>query len=492
MPVLLRIAFRNLLEHKAKSLIIGIIIALGVTILVVGNAFIDTAALGIKRTFLDNFTGNVIINGKTDAPVSLFGVSSPGGMEATPTIPGYDKVMGWLKEQREVKSVTSQLTGMATISVSSDVNSEDAVPTMLFGIDPATYRPMFDNLSFVSGGYLTPGEEGILLSRQRVKEIEKDLKVKVAVGDTLLLNGFGGTGLHIRRVTVRGIYNFKQKNDALEFISYADVQTVRGLLGLTLGSTKVADLSKSDTSLLGANDADSLFGGGDMVSVDNGAAKPVAGKALTSILGDTGGNKRAEQLDTGAWHFILVDLTDSNDAPRFIAKTNAWLQEQHLSAEAGDWKKASGGLGSISDVVRAIFIAAILIVAIVAVIIIMNTLIVSVIERTSEIGTMRALGAQKSFVWRMFMSETLVISIVFGLAGMILGSAVIGVLNVMGIHATNSFLQILFGGEVLRPAVSLASLATALGVVVLIGVLAHLYPVAVALKVEPVRAIQTE
>ena len=33
MPVLLRIAFRNLLEHKAKSLIIGVLLALGVVIL---------------------------------------------------------------------------------------------------------------------------------------------------------------------------------------------------------------------------------------------------------------------------------------------------------------------------------------------------------------------------------------------------------------------------------------------------------------------------
>ncbi len=492
MPVLFRIAFRNLLEHKSKSLIIGIIIALGVMILVIGNAFIDTAALGIKRTFIDNFTGNVFINGKTDAPVSLFGVSSPGGMEKTPIIPSYDKVLAWLKAQPDVKSTTSQITGIATISIPSNENSDDAVPTMLFGIDPATYRPMFDNLSFVSGGYLTPGEEGILLSQQRVKEIEKDLKTKVAVGDTLLLNGFGGSGLHIRRVTVRGIFTFKQKNDALEFISYADVQTLRGLLGMTLGSTKITNLAKRDTALLGDSNADNLFGGGDMVSVDSNATKPAASGDLTSILGDTGGNRKAEQLDTGAWHFILVDLSNANDAPHFIAKTNAWLSAQHVNAEAGDWKRASGGLGSLSDIIRVIFIAAILIVAIVAVIIIMNTLIVSVIERTSEIGTMRALGAQKSFIWRMFISETLVISIVFGLAGMLLGSAVIGVLNLIGIHATNSFLQILFGGEVLRPTVSAGSLLTALGVVILIGILAHLYPVAVALKVEPVRAIQTE
>ena len=53
----------------------------------------------------------------------------------------------------------------------------------------------------------------------------------------------------------------------------------------------------------------------------------------------------------------------------------------------------------------------------VAVIIMMNTLVISVIERTGEIGTMRALGARKGFVWKMFLVETLTIAVVFGLIG---------------------------------------------------------------------------
>ncbi len=64
--------------------------------------------------------------------------------------------------------------------------------------------------------------------------------------------------------------------------------------------------------------------------------------------------------------------------------------------------------------IRIVFSVAILIVAIVAIIIIMNTLVISVIERTGEIGTMRALGAQKPFVWLMFLVETLTVTIVFG------------------------------------------------------------------------------
>jgi putative ABC transport system permease protein len=73
MPVLIRIAFRNLLEHKAKSLIIGVLLALGVVILVVGNSFMDTAARGVKDTFIGNYTGDIFIAARAKVPVSLLG-----------------------------------------------------------------------------------------------------------------------------------------------------------------------------------------------------------------------------------------------------------------------------------------------------------------------------------------------------------------------------------------------------------------------------------
>ncbi|HUX21633.1 MAG TPA: hypothetical protein VMW69_10380, partial [Spirochaetia bacterium] len=109
MPVLIRIAFRNLIEHKSKSLIIGIIMAFGIMILVVGNSFIDTSAEGIRRAFIDNFTGDVMVSGKTDGQISLFGVQSVGGITQTPLIPDYAKVAAHLSSQPGVVAQTSQV-----------------------------------------------------------------------------------------------------------------------------------------------------------------------------------------------------------------------------------------------------------------------------------------------------------------------------------------------------------------------------------------------
>ena len=47
------IAFRNLREHRVKSVIVGTITLIGTFVLVVGNSLMDSAAAGVRRSFID-------------------------------------------------------------------------------------------------------------------------------------------------------------------------------------------------------------------------------------------------------------------------------------------------------------------------------------------------------------------------------------------------------------------------------------------------------
>ena len=141
--------------------------------------------------------------------------------------------------------------------------------------------------------------------------------------------------------------------------------------------------------------------------------------------------------------------------------------------------------------IKSVFNILILIIAVVAVIIIMNTLVISVTERIPEIGTMRAIGAQKSFVRRMILMETVMISGIFGLIGILLGVGVLGVLYLSGIQAPNFFFEVIFGGKVLHPVLSLQALGISLVVVFIVAIAASLYPVSIALRVKPVTAMQS-
>ncbi len=494
MPALVKMALRNLIAHRAKSLIVGSIIALGVVVLVAGLSFMDTASLGLRRSFIDNFTGDVMISGKAEEgeSISLFGAQSMGGTAITPLIPRFEEVMSYLRGQPGVQRVTAQLTGADQINIEGNDSSNVESLFYLFGIEPEGYRAMFDNLDLVQGRYLLPGEQGIMLSTAQVESLNKELKASIGAGDTLIVQDFGTA---IRAVTVRGIYNYKRGNAALDMICYVDAKTLRALEQISTTQPGKEELPGAGAApgadaSLPSSEAE-LFGGrGNVVEVSPKAAPAMAPRLGARTPGSAARPEASPPSEAEPWHFILLTLKDPAAAPRFIAETNLWFNSRGIDAVASGWQKAAGPFGTIPNMIRLLFVAAILVVSIVAVIIIMNTLVASVIERTAEIGTMRALGARKGFIWRMFLIETLAICVTFGLLGIFIGAAAIAALNVGGVPASNTILRLLVGGPVLKPAISAAALGVSVLVFLVIGVISHLYPVAVALRIPPVRAIR--
>jgi putative ABC transport system permease protein len=482
MPVLVRIAFRNLLEHKSKTFIIGGLLALGVIILIVGNSFMDTAARGVKDTFIANYTGDVFISGKAKGPVSLFGVQAVGGQETTPILPFRDKIEAKLGSMPGVSGKASQVTGFGLATIK---DSDEQSFALLFGVDPADYRKLFDGAIMKQGHFIGPTEEGLVVSQKTLDRFNKSFSKTLKVGDEITLTGMGKSGFRIRTVPIVGIVGYRTESEATDFISYVDVNTLRLLEGLTLGDDEDTVVSADQKALLATSSEDDLFGAETMVK--DSPAKPVAAKPQTAAP-----KLKAATVDTGAWHFELVRLKNPAEADKVVTELNTWFAANKIEAQAGNWKAAAGPFAQSIDVVRVIFDIAIIIVAVVAIIIMMNTLVISVIERTGEIGTMRALGAQKGFVRKMFFIETLTIAMVFGAIGTILALGAVGILNAVHIQATNAFLEILFAGKVLHTSVSLASVLSSLILMILVAVLAHLYPVSLALKIEPVRAMQTE
>jgi putative ABC transport system permease protein len=105
-----------------------------------------------------------------------------------------------------------------------------------------------------------------------------------------------------------------------------------------------------------------------------------------------------------------------------------------------------------------------------------NVMVISVLERRSEIGLRRALGATRRHVSVQFLSEALLLSAAGGLAGVLLGAAVTAVYDAAR------------GWEIVVPVVGLAGgVAAAL----VIGAAAGLYPAARAARLAPTDALRT-
>jgi len=516
MPVIWRIAFRNIWEHKAKSFIIGGFIVLGVVIIVLGNALIDSSEAGIRKEFIEYFTGDAMIHGPSENAVSVFGIESMDGDMEVPIIPDYEKVVSIVKSQPGVAKYTSMAVAYGTLALDSDELPQDednassdggmSSFALVYGVDASTYFDMFPRIKVAEGSRLKPGVPSIMVTKRKLERLQKRYGKKPGVGDKILINGYGTSGFKIREVEIAGIYTVEDQDGSsattsneesedssggnLGPVVYTDIDTARVSGGLTLGTDEAVELKAEETSLLAAEDLDSIFGD-DLV--DNSARRTEFSiENVASALADTAKRDELNRADTGAWNFILIRLNNSALTPFFIASTAAKLADQGIDARVTDWKGAAGTAGKFADVVRLVFIIAIIVVTVVAVIIMMNTLVVSVIERTSEIGTMRALGAQRGYIRKMFLAETLALTVFFGILGSALALGLTALLNVLSIPAGNNLMELLFGGKVLHLVPRLGSFISTIFMVFIVGYLAHLYPVSVALKIEPVRAMQTE
>jgi putative ABC transport system permease protein len=472
------------MEHKAKSLIIGIIIAIGVMVILVGNSFLDKAKEGVKTGFTSNFTGDAYIYGDNPLPISILLGNITQSNGKTPLLVDYDKINQYLDSRKDVVAHAGQVSGIGMFSTDESGMVGGAI---LVGVEPESYHKMFNNLVMKEGEYLEPGKEGFILSKDVVDRLNKSLKKPLKVGDEIIVNGMSSTGFNMRRVKITGLFGFKTKSDVNEFMAYTDVNTVRLLSGLTLGGAEQVAISESTKTLLNAESEDDIFGAEESVS-----SSTVSSVSTVTQSKITETPRVQAVADTGAWQFILVKLKDSDSAQSFISSANLYFAKEGIKAKAGDWMGAASPFAQSIDLVRSVLLIVVIILVIVAIIIIMNTLVVSIIERTGEIGTMRALGAQKSYVWKMFLIETLCITVAFGIVGIALSGATVGIINLIGIKAGNSFLRLLFAGEVLKLGLNWVTMAWSLVLVALVGIVAHIYPVMVALRIEPVVAMQAE
>jgi putative ABC transport system permease protein len=113
-----------------------------------------------------------------------------------------------------------------------------------------------------------------------------------------------------------------------------------------------------------------------------------------------------------------------------------------------------------------------------------NIMLITVRERTKEIGVRKALGATPASVVRMIVSEATVLTVIFGYLGVVAG---IALLELVG-----KVLEKLPDLPFAPPDPSITIALTVAGVIAVFGALAGMLPAYYAAKIRPVEALRTE
>ncbi len=108
---------------------------------------------------------------------------------------------------------------------------------------------------------------------------------------------------------------------------------------------------------------------------------------------------------------------------------------------------------------------------------VMNIMLVSVTERTREIGLRKAVGARRRDILYQFLTETLVLSILGGIIGILIGAGISALVNASGAIAT---------------VVSIQSVVLAFGFSAAVGVFFGIYPANRAASLKPIEALRYE
>ncbi|MEA2697809.1 MAG: hypothetical protein QOI66_2080 [Myxococcales bacterium] len=365
------------------------------------------------------------------------------------------------------------------------------------------------------------------------KELAPALELyRVRIGDVLTIKAFTRSGyVQSVNVPVYGTFQFQglEKSTLAGGLNIMDLVSFRDLYGFLTGE-RLAEINAlratSGAKDISRENAEAELFGSKPVD-DTAAAKATAGKGKGTTKGTTekagprhitatatpgvlppGGSdlggpltdklRRDEargrvfdsaEVRQGVVLNAAVILKDPKKIPQTMVAIEAQGKADGLPLKAISWQKASGIVGQFIFMARAVLYVAILIIFMIALVIINNALVMATLERVKEIGTLRAIGAQRRFILGMLVIEALVVGLIFGGAGAVVGAGVVKIVGRIGIPATSDIWFFFFSGPRLHPFLGTSNIVFAFLLVLLVSAFSSFYPAWLAMRVTPRQAM---
>ena len=416
----LQLAGRSILHRKMRSWLTVIGVFIGITAVVA----LISIGLGLERTINEQVSGVFGVDNFVILSGNTFGGGPHGGDAGE-----YALDLELLKSIEGVKVAAAlrERTGFVQGQPDAEGNTlQGFLPVMGLSAELMTeFKSFTGELEVMPGGRLfEPGDVEVA-----VLDYEISRRLGVEVGDTILVAGDDSNELNL---TIIGIMAPPEEED----------DDSEGGFGVSFSSG-----SDGDTINVPYETMDLLWGPADDVLVTLVRTEP--GYDVDDVA-----DRAEEALNDRGSDISAVTYTDISEAIGTMTSTiSAFL----------------AGIAGISLLVGGVGV--------------MNTMFTSVLERTKEIGVMKAVGAKNSHVWTIFLIESGLMGLVGGIVGTLLG---------LGLSAVaSSFIGRFFDIDLIVVASPLLIAYTLIGSFG-IGALAGLWPAWRASRLPVVDALRYE
>jgi putative ABC transport system permease protein len=471
------IAWKNIWRNKSRSLIVITAVTIGVFAGIFSMAAINSSVEQRIDAAVHEELSHIQINNKD--------FRSSGDIQDT--IKDADSLLAVVEKTKGVKAVTGRiiLKGIASTSAKSE-------GVEITGIDPVKEQGMFTLAGKIipgTGSYFNSGTRynmaymgetlardlniirfiltGEALAKLRSEKVPEKVTARIeklkdqrfisekafsrAFQELLSPSQYKKYGLRIKEAA----WSFREGSKVI--LSFLDVNNVQ-----TSAVFRITGIFRTNNDMF---ESVSLF---------------VPEEELRKLTG----------LMEGTCHRIIAELNSEDLTGEVTSK----LRESMPGLEVLSWKEIQPDLALMADFMEQIYGIFMAIILAALAFGIVNTMLMSVLERTREIGMLAAIGMNRRKIFSMIMLESVFLSLVGGVSGMAVSLAAIAATARNGINLVKySEGMEAFGYSAhLYPSVDIKFFTITAVLIVITGILSSVYPARKALKLNPVEAIRGE
>jgi len=402
MTQIIKMAFRDLLRNKRRSILSSLALGIGLALLLLMASVISGEMRFSMETAVKLQSGHLQVQSKTYD-------ESRSSLDYEDLIANPEEIAGKIAALEQVAAATPRLIASGIIASKNETNG-----IRLIGIDPLSKANEPFQKEILSGEFLKADDRsGIMLGAALAK------KMNLRAGDTvnLMVNTSNGD-VDQQMFTIRGVYTTRTP----AFDDYT----------VLIPITKAQAITRTEgrASLI-------------YVLLHNAEQAEIVSKALSS---------------------------DQLQVKTYLEMNDMILQMEEFS--------------------RSYMIVIYLIVLAITATVIVNTLIMSVFERTREIGILSAIGMKGSRIMSMFFLESGFLALGGIIAGLLLGGAMVYYASTVGFYFGDVGATDLLIGERIYAYLQVNDAIVVTILAFVVAILAALYPAILAARLEPVEAMR--